>query len=26
LAPGRTWVELVLDTTADIPGALTVTR
>lgn len=26
LAPGRTWVELVLDTTADIPGALTITR
>ncbi len=26
LAPGRTWVELVLDTTANLPGALTVTR
>lgn len=26
LAPGRTWVELVLDTTASTPGALTITR
>ncbi len=25
LAPGRTWVEMVLDTTAKIPGALTFT-
>jgi hypothetical protein len=25
LAPGRTWVELVLDTTADTPGALIIT-
>lgn len=26
LAPGRTWVELVLDTTANTPGSLTITR
>jgi hypothetical protein len=26
LAPGRTWVELVLDATANTPGTLTITR
>jgi hypothetical protein len=26
LAPGRTWVEIVLDTTAKSPGAITITK
>jgi Protein of unknown function (DUF3048) N-terminal domain/Protein of unknown function (DUF3048) C-terminal domain len=26
LAPGRTWVEILLDVTADTPGALSITR